>query len=61
MAQAIAEKRPSRLPADHCLHVNELALAIQKPTHAPYKVKTTFQPLQPMDDGALKEYLSIDW
>jgi predicted dehydrogenase len=61
LARAITEKRPARLPADYSLHVNELVLAIQNATHAPYQVKTTFKPLQPMDDVALKEFLSIDW
>jgi hypothetical protein len=61
LARAITEKRPARLPADYCLHVNELVLAIQNATHAPYQVKTTFKSLEPMDDVALKEFLSIDW
>lgn len=61
LARAIREKRPARLPADYCLHVHELAWAIQNATHAPYQVTTTFKPLQPMDDVALKEVLSIDW
>ena len=61
LAWAITEQRRSRLPTDYCLHVNELELAIQNATHAPYQVTTTFKPLQPMDDAALKEVLSIDW
>ncbi len=50
LAQAITEQRPSRLPADYCLHVNEIVLAIQNAlsTHAPYSVMTTFNPLQPI-------------
>jgi hypothetical protein len=61
MAEAIAEKRRSRLPADYCLHVNELVCAIKEANPVPYQVKTTFKPLQPMDDAALKQYLAIDW
>jgi predicted dehydrogenase len=61
LARAIMERRPSRLPVDFCLHVNELVLAMQNPTDAPYQVKTTFKPIQALDDAALKEYLSLDW
>ena len=61
LAQAITEQRPCRLPADYCLHVTELVWAIQNATEAPYQVTTTFKPLQPMDNVALKEILSIDW
>jgi predicted dehydrogenase len=61
LARAITEKRPPRLPADFCLHVNELELAIQNATPAAYQVTTSFKPLQPMDDAALNEFLAIDW
>jgi len=61
LARAIAEKRPARLPVDYCLHVHELVWVIQNATHAPYQVTTTFKPLQPMDDVALKEVIAIDW
>lgn len=61
LARAITEQRPPRLPADFCLHLNELVTVIQNPTQTPYQVKTTFKPLQPLDDAALKEYLSINW
>jgi predicted dehydrogenase len=61
LARAISEKRPARLPADYCLHVAELVWAIQNAHPAPYQVMTTFKPLQPMDDAALKEVLSLDW
>lgn len=61
LAMAIAEQRPPRLSADLSLHVTELALAIQNAKETPYQVTTTFQPLQPMDDAALHEYLSIKW
>lgn len=61
LARAITENRPAGLPADFCLHVNELVLAIQNATDTTYKVKTTFKPIQPMDDAVLKEVLSIKW
>ena len=61
LAHAIMERRPPRLPADYCLHVNELVLAIQNATDAPYQVTTTFRPLEPMDDAALNEALSMNW
>lgn len=61
LARAIMERRPARLPADYCLHVNELVLAIQAGTGTPYQVKTTFKPLQPMGDLALREFISLDW
>jgi len=61
LAQATVEGRPPRLPADYCLHVNELALAIQNASATPYQVTSTFKPLEPMDDAALNEILSIDW
>jgi predicted dehydrogenase len=60
-AQAIIDKRPSRLPHDYCLHVTELTWAIHNTTQTPYHVTTRFKPLQPMDDAALSEILSIDW
>jgi predicted dehydrogenase len=50
LARAITEQCPGRLPADYCLHVNELVWAIQNATHVPYQVTTTFKPLQPVDD-----------
>jgi hypothetical protein len=61
LAQATAEGRPPRLPADYCLHVNELVLAIQNAGATPYRVTSTFKPLEPMDDAALNEVLSLDW
>ena len=59
--RAITEKRRPRLPADFCLHVTELALAIQNANRAPYKVTTTFEPLQPLDDAGLKELIPAGW
>lgn len=61
LANAIREKRRSRLPEDFCLHITELSWAIQNVTDVPYKLTTTFEPLEPMDDAALNEILSIDW
>jgi predicted dehydrogenase len=61
LARAITEQRPSRMPADYCLHVTELALAIEKATNMPYQVTTTFKPLQPMDEAALKEVIPTKW
>src|SRR5665647_2396652 len=61
LARAITEQRPARLPADYCLHVNELVWAIQNATHVPYQVTTTFKPLQPMDEAALEEARSLEW
>lgn len=55
LAWAIAEKRRSRLPADHCLHVNEVVLAIQNATSKPYQVMSTFEPLEPLDDVTRRE------
>jgi len=50
LAQAIAEKRPSRLSADFCLHVTEIVLGIDNAldTACPYKLTTTFAPMEPM-------------
>lgn len=48
LAEAISQKRSPRLPADFCLHITELSLAIQKSAQSPYEVETTFHPLQPL-------------
>ena len=61
LAHATIERRPPRLPADYCLHVNELSLAIQNAAATPYHVTTTFKPLEPMDDAALNEAFSMNW
>lgn len=61
LAQATVEGCPPRLPADYCLHVNELVLAIQNGSPTPYQVTSTFKPLEPMDDAALNEAVSISW
>jgi hypothetical protein len=60
-ARAITQQCPARLPADFCLHVNEAVLAIQNAAPAPYHVTTSFEPLQPMDDAALKEFTTKNW
>ena len=61
LAAAVAEQRPPLLPSDYCLHVTELALAMQNATDKPYHVTTTFKPLQPMDDAALKRLIPKNW
>ncbi len=50
LANAVKEKRPCRLSARYSLHVNELALAIHHATetNCTYKVKSTFDPIEPM-------------
>jgi predicted dehydrogenase len=50
IATAIAERRESYLPADFCLHNNEIVLAIQHATEnsATYNLTTTFKSLRPM-------------
>ena len=61
LANALTEGRPPRLRWDFCLHVAELTLAIQSATEGPYKMTTTFAPLEPMDDSEMEKYLSVDW
>lgn len=61
LALAIQQQRPLRIPPDFCLHLTELGLAIQKAEPGPYQVKTTFAPLQPLDEAALKELISPKW
>jgi predicted dehydrogenase len=61
LAQAVTEKRRPRLPSDFCLHVNELSVAIQNPTGTPYQVRTTFAPLQPLDDVELQQLIAKKW
>lgn len=50
MAEALAESRPCRLSMDYSLHNTEVVLAIQNApsTAMPYRVTTTFAPLEPM-------------
>ena len=50
LVAAIEEKRSSRLSDDYCLHICEIVLAINNAleTNAPYKLTTTFSPMEPM-------------
>jgi predicted dehydrogenase len=49
MAEAVQQKRPSRLSGRFSLHVNELALAIHNAQGGKsYVMTTTFEPIQPM-------------
>jgi predicted dehydrogenase len=61
LANAIFQKRSPIISADFSLHLTELVCAIQNVSSSPYQVKTTFEPLKPMDGEALQEILSIDW
>ena len=61
LAYAILKQRPPRIPADFCLHLNELGLAIQKGDPGVYQVKTTFKPLQPLDEAGLDELVPARW
>jgi hypothetical protein len=61
LARAIKEQRPPRIPADFCLHLTELGLAIQNAESTPYQVKTTFKPLQPLDEAGLRELIPPRW
>ena len=49
LAAAIQE-RPCRLSAQYCLHVTEVVLAIQNAleTQSPYKISSSFDPIEPM-------------
>jgi len=50
LAASVREGRPCRLSARFCLHVNELALAIQNPDNfgTPHTLRSTFDPIEPM-------------
>lgn len=50
LVAAIQEKRPSRLSDDYCLHICEIVLAIHNALEhgSPYKLTTTFTPMEPM-------------
>ncbi len=50
LAEAIRERRPSRLSERYGLHVNEMVIAIDqaRDTQAPYTMTTTFDPIEPM-------------
>ena len=50
LARAITQKRPCHLPADYCLHVNEIVLGIQNAFAiggGTYQMTSTFAPLKP--------------
>lgn len=57
LARAIQQQRPAVLSPDFALHLTEVALAIQKADSVPYQVKTTFKPIQPLGEAALKELI----
>ena len=61
LARAINERRPSRLPVDFCLHVNELLEAIQNGAPTPYTVRTTFKALRPLNDAELEDLIPQKW
>jgi predicted dehydrogenase len=50
MASAIAEKRPCRLSPEYGLHNTEIVLAIHDAARlgTPYRVRSTFSPMEPM-------------
>ena len=50
LAAAVQEKRPCRISPQFSLHNNELVLAIQNAleTGAPYRLTTSFDPVEPM-------------
>ena len=50
MAEAIEQQRECRLSSRFCLHVNEVVLAIERPTSegCPHKIHTEFSPMEPM-------------
>lgn len=50
VANAMKEERPCRISARYSLHVNELVLAIHhaQETNSTYKVKSAFEPVEPM-------------
>jgi hypothetical protein len=50
LAASIRENRPSRLSKRYSLHTNELVIAIHqaRDAGAPYKVTTTFDPIEPL-------------
>jgi len=50
LAGAIQDRRPCRLSANYCLHTTEVVLAIHNALDSgtPYKVRTSFDPIEPM-------------
>ena len=61
LARAIKENRQPIISAEFSLHITELVWAIQNVPDTPYQVTTSFEPMQPMVDKILKDFLSIDW
>jgi hypothetical protein len=57
LVRAIDQRRLPTLTPDFALHLTELALAMQKADPVPYQVKTTFAPVQPLDESALRELM----
>lgn len=55
LVRAIDERRLPTLTPDFALHLTELAVAIQRADPGPYQVKTTFAPVQPLDEADLRE------
>lgn len=53
MAASIRENRPSRMSAEHALHLTEITLALQHPEkmESPRQLESTFEPIEPMDWG----------
>jgi predicted dehydrogenase len=51
VAEAVRERRPSRMSARFALHVNEVVLALQDPTGmgAVRTLQSTFEPIEPME------------
>jgi hypothetical protein len=50
LADAVEQRRPSRLSARYCLHVTEIILAIQNAleTQSPHRISSSFDPIEPM-------------
>lgn len=50
MARSLRERRPCRLSARFCLHVNEIVVAIHQATEqgSTVKLRSTFDPMEPM-------------
>ncbi len=50
LASAIREQRPSRLSAEHALHITEIVLTLQNPQEmgSPRQLQSTFAPIDPL-------------
>jgi len=51
---AIQQQRQPTLSPNFCLHLTELALAMQKADPVPYQVKTKFAPVAPLDEATMQ-------